>query len=205
MIRALRKRLAVHDPEAGLTLIEMIVAAAMSVTIVGAATAMLISAVRTQPEQSKRAQNITTARYQLDRLTHEIRNGVKVTTATATEVSMVARVRRVSCGGSVPEDPEINAIQCQITYSCESTYCTRVEAPIESTTGQEVKVVTGIDDSEVFCFVPSANEDPTECGPAQEGASPTYVGVVLHVPNPSGSAELTISDGASLRSATLYQ
>jgi Tfp pilus assembly protein PilV len=205
MIRALRRRLAVRDPEAGLTLIELMVAVAMSVTIVGAATAMLISAVRTQPEQSKRAQNITTARYQLDRLTRELRNGVKVTTATPAEVSLVARVRRVSCGGSVPEDPDIGAIQCQITYACEPTYCTRVEAPLESTSGQAVKVVTGIDDPNVFCFVPSSNEDPTECGPAQEEASPTYIGVVLHVPNPSGEAKLTISDGASLRTATFYQ
>jgi len=88
-MRALRRRLAVHDREAGLTLIEMLVATAMSVAIVGGGTAMLISAVRAQPEQSKRAQNISTARYQLERVTREIRNGVSVTPekAKASEVS----------------------------------------------------------------------------------------------------------------------
>ena len=199
---ALRKRLAAHDGEAGLTLIEMLVAAAMSVVLVGASTSMLISAVRTQPEQSKRAQNITTARYQLDRVTHEIRNGVNVTAATPESVSFVARVRRVSCGGDVPEDPETKAIQCQVTYSCSVTSCTRTEAPPPSEEGSETMVITGIDDAEVFCFVPSTNTDPTECGPAQEGTPPTYVGVTLHIPNPSGEAELTVSDGASLRTAT---
>lgn len=205
MRHALRRRLAAHHAEAGLTLIEMLVAVAMSVTIVGASTAMLISAVRTQPEQSKRAQNITTARYQLHRVTREIRNGVSVTTATASQLSFVARMRRVSCGGGAPEDPELDSIQCQVTYTCGSSFCARVEAPVGSTTGQEVQAITGIDDPSVFCFVPSANTDPTECGPAQEGVSPSFVGVVLHVPNPSGDAELTISDGASLRTAALLQ
>ncbi len=205
MRRALRRRLAAHDGEAGMTLIELLVAAAMSVVIVGASTAMLISAVKAQPEQSKRAQNITTARYQLDRLTHEIRNGVSVTAATPSQVSFVARVRRVSCGGSVPTDPEINSIQCQVTYTCSATSCGRVEAPLESTSGPSTTVVTGIDDAAVFCFVPSTNTDPTECGPAQPEVPPTYVGVNLHVPNPTGDAELTISDGASLRTATLAE
>jgi hypothetical protein len=63
--------------------------------------------------------------------------------------------------------------------------------------------VTGIDSSSVFCFVPSTEADPTKCGPAQSTTTPTYVGVTLHVPNPAGSGALTISDGASLRSATL--
>ena len=102
MRRALRSRLGAHDGEAGLTLIEMFVAAAMSIVIVGAATAMLISAVQQQPELSKRAQNISTARCQLERLTREIRNGISVTAGktTPSEVSFVARVRRASCGSA---------------------------------------------------------------------------------------------------------
>jgi Tfp pilus assembly protein PilW len=206
MIGAIRRRLSVHGPEGGLTLIELLVAAAMSVVIVGAAGSMLISAVRTQPQVSERAQNITTARYQLDRMTHEIRNGVRIdpTMKTASQVSFVARVRRTTCGGSVPTTSTPATIKCQITYTCSTTSCTRVEASegVYSNPAATSTIITGINSSSVFCYVPSTNTDPTVCGPAAT-ATPTYIGITLRVPNPSGPSALTISDGASLRAATL--
>jgi Tfp pilus assembly protein PilW len=178
----------------------------MSVVIVGAAGSMLISAVRTQPQVSGRAQNITTARYQLDRMTHEIRNGIRVdsTRKTASQVSFVARVRRTTCGGAVPTTTTPGTIKCQITYTCIATSCSRVEANegVYANPAATSTIVTGIASSSVFCYVPSTNVDPTVCGPAAT-ASPTYIGVTLRVPNPSGPAALTISDGASLRAATL--
>jgi Tfp pilus assembly protein PilW len=206
MIGALRRRLSVHDSRAGLTLIELLVAAAMSVVLVGAAGSMLISAVRTQPQVSERAQNITTARYQLDRMTHEIRNGIRIdaTKKTASQVSFVARVRRTACGGPVPTGSTPGTIKCQITYTCTTTSCTRVEANegVYTNPAATSTIITGIDSSSVFCYVPSTNTDPTVCGPAAT-ASPTYIGITLRVPNPSGPSTLTISDGASLRAATL--
>jgi hypothetical protein len=89
-----------------------------------------------------------------------------------------------------------------VTYTCTATSCTRVEANEGTFTGAPTTIVTGIDSSSVFCFVPSTETDPTKCGPAGT-TTPTYVGVTLHVPNPVRSGALTISDGASLRSATL--
>lgn len=204
MIARLRRRTSGLDGEAGMTLIELLVAMIMGVIVVGGATAMLISAVRDQPKQQKQAENIDTARYQLERLTREIRNGVNVTESTSSSVSFVARLRRTECGGGVPTDPSVPAISCQVSYTCTTSSCTRTEGEVgESGGGASTTVVTGIDSAEVFCFVPSANADPTECGPAQEEGSPTYIGVKLQVPNPSGSGKLTVSDGASLRSATL--
>ena len=201
----MRKRLAALHGEAGMTLIELLVAAAMGIVVVGGATAMLISAVRTQPEQSRRAQNISTARFELERMTREIRNGVSVdpTRANPYEVSFVARVRRTTCGGGVPPDPNTPAIKCQVTYSCTTTSCSRIEAAEGVFTGTPTTIVTGIDSPSVFCFTPSANADPTECGTAKSGTSPTYIGVTLRVPNPTGTGLLTVSDGASLRSAAL--
>lgn len=203
MIARLRRRMSGLDSEAGMTLIELLVAMIMGVIVVGGATAMLISAVRTQPKQQQQAENIDTARYQLERLTREIRNGVNVTESSVSSVSFVARLRRTECGGGVPTDPSAPAISCQVSYSCTTSSCTRTEADVGESGGASTTVVTGIDSAEVFCFVPSANADPTECGPAQEEGSPTYIGVQLQVPNPSGSGKLTVSDGASLRSATL--
>jgi Tfp pilus assembly protein PilV len=205
MSRALHSRFGALDREAGVTMVEVLVATVMSLVVVGGATAMLISAVRAQPQQSKQAENITTARWQLDRITRELRDGISVTSghAKTSEVSFLARVRHTSCGGSVPTSSSATSIVCQVTYTCTTTSCTRIEANEGKFTGTPETIVTGINSSSVFCFVPSTKTDPTECGPAQEATTPTYVGVTLHVPNPAGSGALTISDGASLRSATL--
>jgi type II secretory pathway pseudopilin PulG len=205
-MKALRSRFRGRDGEAGLTLIELLVAAAMSVIVVGAAGSMLISAVRDQPDLSKRAQNISSARWVLERITRELRNGIEVNPATATKSSVSLRtyVRREigQCGGAVSSNPQAPAIPCQVTYSCTATACSRSEAGPGIESGTATTIFQGIDSSDVFCYVPSANADPATCGPVG-GAAPTYVGVTLRIPNPDGSGDLTVSDGASLRNATL--
>lgn len=204
MRRALRRRLREGPSEAGMTLVEMLVAATMSVIIVGAACAMLISAVRDQPALSKKAQNVTTARWQLERIVREIRNGVKIEPgASGSEVSILASVRRVTCGGAVQSSASAEPIRCRITYRCAGTACTRTEAAPNGTapTAPE-NALTGIGDpASIFCFVPSSNADPTECGPVKPETDPTYVGVNLEVPNPSGPGLMNIADGATLRTA----
>lgn len=185
-----------------MTLIEMLVAAMMSVIIVGASCSMLISAVRDQPALSKKAQNVTTARYQLERMVREIRNGVNLETTTSSQVTFVARVRRVSCGGALQTSASAEPVQCRITYNCTGKACTRREATLEGIpVGTSTVAASGLGDTDVFCFVPSAEADPTECGPPQTATPPIYVGVNLVVPNPDGSGLLTVSDGATLRTA----
>lgn len=206
-MRRLRRRLTGSDGEAGLTLVELLVAAAMSIIVVGAAGSMLISAVRDQPKISKRAQNVSSARWVLERLTHEIRNGIAVNakTATASSVSFSTYVRRVSCGGAVPSEANAPSIPCQVTYSCTTTACSRIEAApgVEAAPpGIRSTVFSGIDNPGVFCYVPSAEANPSTCGPVGK-ETPTYIGVTLRIPNPDGGGDLTISDGASLRNATL--
>jgi Tfp pilus assembly protein PilW len=187
-MRALRTRLSAGaDREAGLTLVELLVAAAMSVILVGAACAMLISAVREQPKLSKKDQNITTARYVLERMTREIRNGTAVQTATGSEVSFTTQVRRTACGGPVQENQSLPSIECQVTYRCTTTECTRTETePEVSTGGTPTTVVSGLDSSNVFNYEPSEEE-------------PTFIGITLHIANPEGAGELTVTDGAGLR------
>jgi hypothetical protein len=153
---------------------------------------MVISAMRTQPEVSRRAQNVSSARYVMERLTREIRNGVRVDVATGSEVSFVTRVRREACGGAVEDDANVPAIQCQVTYDCAGgTSCTRTEAAEgDLVGGVTTTIFSGLEGADVFSYSPS----PTAA---------TYVGIELRIPNPSGPAALTISDGASLRNATL--
>ncbi|HVY96016.1 MAG TPA: hypothetical protein VHA54_03550 [Solirubrobacterales bacterium] len=205
MRAALRRRLGGRPGEAGLTLVEMLVAATMSVILVGASTAMLISAVRDEPALSRKAQNVTTARWQLERVVREIRNGVEVVgEPTASQVSFLARVSRTSCGGA-PSAQGQGAIECRVTYRCEAEQkrCLRWEETTDGTpVGSSTVALSGIGDAAVFCFVPSTETDPSRCG-APATATPSYVGVTLRVPNPSGSGLLTISDGATLRTAAL--
>ncbi len=67
----------------------------------------------------------------------------------------------------------------------------------------EETIFSGINSCSVFCFVPSTEQDSLACGTAASVSETTYIGVTLRIPNPSGPANLTVSDGASLRNATL--
>jgi type II secretory pathway pseudopilin PulG len=188
-VSRLRRRLAGRDFDSGLTLVELLVASAMSVILVGAACSMLISAVREQPKLSKKSQEISTARYVLERMTREIRNGIVVYSATGSAVEFKTRVRHKTCGGSTQENPSTPAIECRVTYSCSTTACTRTEtAPdVEGANGTPIPLVGNLDSSSVFNYEPSPP------------STPTYVGITLHIENPEGKGELTVTDGAGLR------
>lgn len=197
------RRMPARGGEAGFTLVELLVASMMGVILLGVAGSLVVSAMKDQPRLSKRANNISTARWVMERLTREIRNGVAVDKATASSVSFRTYVRRTSCGGSGTPASGSPSIKCEVTYTCSTTSCSRIEAKEGVYTGTTTKVFSGIDSSNVFCYVPSTNTDPLTCGPAPAApSSVTYVGVTLHIPNSSGSG-LTASDGASLRNAVL--
>jgi type II secretory pathway pseudopilin PulG len=177
--------------ETGVTLVELLVAMAMGIVLLGAVGAMVMSAMRSQPEASERAQNISSARWVLERFTREIRNGLAVDKATSSTVSFRTFVRRTTCGASGVPATTTPAIECQVTYACTTTACTRAEAnPGEIEGGTARTVFGGIDDANVFSYSPSAED-------------PSYIEVTLSIPNPSGGSGLTVSDGASLRNATL--
>jgi hypothetical protein len=165
---------------------------------------MLISAVKDQPGLSRKAQNVTTARYQLERVVREIRDAVKVEKATPTEVELLTRTQRTTCGGTTNASPDVQRPECRVTYRCSGATCTRTEATEAGVTvGTAVVALTGIEEENVFCFVPSTESDPSKCGPPRTGEGPpTYVGVDLQVKNPEGPGILTISDGATLRTET---
>jgi Tfp pilus assembly protein PilV len=190
--------------EEGLTLIELLVASMMSVILVGAVMSMVISTMRAQPDISERNQDVSSVRYVLERITREIRNGVRIDEASASKVSFLTYVRRTSCGSGTLATSTAPAIKCQVTYQCTTTACTRTEAADGVMTGIPKPVFSGINSSQVFCFVPSTEADPLACGTAKDKSATTYIGVRLRMPNPDGGATaLTVSDGASLRNATL--
>lgn len=182
-------RLRVENGEKGLTLIELLVAAAMSVVIVGAAGTMLISAMKTQPKVSEKAQDVSTARWILERMTREIRNGVGVDTAEPSEVSFRTYVRHATCGTSTPLPSNQPATECQVTYRCQAGECVRIEANPNVFTGVETTIFSGVTTTNVFNYTP--DDDPN------------FVGVTLRFPSDDGEGTLTVSDGATLRSSNL--
>jgi type II secretory pathway pseudopilin PulG len=195
MRRVLPRMLARAGREDGFTLVELLVGAAMGVIVMAATASLMISAVKSQPKISKKAQTISTARWVMERMTREIRNGIAVAPekATASEVSFTTYVRTPTCGGTGTLASGSKAIPCQVTYRCTTIKCSRIEAAPGVYTGTERTIFSGIDSSEVFSYSPSA----------VEAKDIKYIEVELQFPNPSGSGELTISDGASMRNATL--
>jgi type II secretory pathway pseudopilin PulG len=182
--------------EAGMTLVELLVAAALSVVIVGAAGSMLISAVRSQPRISERARAISTARYVLERMTREIRNAYFVYEgATGSAVSIDTRVRSTTCGAPGAKEASEASTRCKVTYACSgapTASCTRTETDPGTTGGTPATIVSGLESEQVFNYSPDAEE-------------PTYIGMTLEIPNPEGSGNLTITDGAGLRTLELPQ
>jgi prepilin-type N-terminal cleavage/methylation domain-containing protein len=181
--------------QAGFTLIELLVASAMGVVLLGAIGSLLISAVREQPKASQKAADIQTARWVLERMTRELRGGFVVHDATGPSVSFETYVRHTACGSSTSSTPATPAIKCEVRYSCASSTCTRTETPPGVTTGGVPSpIFSGLSNaSSVFSYLP-----PTGPGPK------TYVRATLSLPSPTGGdGATTISDGASLRNATL--
>ncbi|MGB7587600.1 MAG: hypothetical protein WBM00_02710 [Solirubrobacterales bacterium] len=193
-MRRLRARLAAHPSEVGFTLIELLVASAMGVVLIGVAGTLVIGALRSQPAISQQAADVQTARWVMERMTRELRNGIVVASgkASASSVSFETYVRHTTCGGTGTLPAASPAIKCEVTYSCSGTSCTRLEAAPGVYTGTPTTIFSGLDNSSaVFSYSPNST-------------SATYVGVTIRIPAPSGDAAgITVSDGASLRNATL--
>jgi type II secretory pathway pseudopilin PulG len=177
--------------EGGFTLVELLVASAMGVVVLGAVVSLVISAVREQPKISKEAQNVSNARWMLERLTHELRNGIAVKEGTASRISFEGYVRHSACGAGTALAATSPAIKCRITWECSTTACTRKETSPETTTGVARPVFSGLASNQIFTYVPSV-------------ANATYVKATIRLPDPTSSGSpLVISSGTSLRNATL--
>lgn len=191
MIARMRKQ----SGEGGFTLVELLVASMMGVVVMGAVASLVISAVRQQPKISKEAQNVSNARWMLERLTHELRNGRAVVEGSGpSKLVFDGYVRHGTCGGSTALAAGSPAIECRITYECSTTACTRKETTKASTSGVAKPAFSGLISNQIFTYVPS-NSTP---------ATATYVKVTLRFPDQTSSGSpFVISSGASLRNATL--
>jgi prepilin-type N-terminal cleavage/methylation domain-containing protein len=172
---------ALRRDERGLTLIELLVAATIGLVVIGAALTMFFGALRSEPRSSSKVAAIQQARFTLDRITRELRQGLETPTATPSKLAIVTYVKASVCGGAAAS----TSIPCRVTYTCESGKCTRVVAqPNGSAPGVTVQIASGLANTNVFSYLP-------------DKAAPTYVGVSLSFT--SDGEPVTLSDGVALR------
>jgi Tfp pilus assembly protein PilW len=181
--------------EAGFTLTELLVATLLGLIVVGAAVQFLIVSVHSRPQAQSRSAGIQQARFTMDQITRELRQGSTVSTATASQLSMVTYVHQATCGGAA----STTGIVCQVKYTCSAGTCTRaVGTPGSSPTGGKT-VATGLSSSNVFSYETSLNA--TSCDQSS-ATSPVYVCVTLAFPAANGKNAITLNDAVALRNVT---
>jgi len=169
----------------GFTLVELLVATILGLIVVGGGVTVFTVSMNNQPRISSQSAAIQQARTSMDRLTRELRQGSTVSTATASQLSIVTYVHSATCGGAAAS----TARTCRVTYTCTAGTCTRTEAnPDGSSPGPAVQVVSGLSSTSVFNYLPSST-------------APTYVGVTLAFPATGGDHAITLSDGAATRNS----
>jgi prepilin-type N-terminal cleavage/methylation domain-containing protein len=180
LARGLRRRLARDD---GFTLVELLVASAIGLVVIGAGVLMFTAAIRSQPKASSRLAKVRTARTTSERIVRELRQGWSTPTATSNQLSILTYVHRATCGGAYASA----SIACRVTYTCTAGTCTRMEAqPNGTSPGPARQVVTGLSNGIVFSYTTGSG-----------GSS--WVGITLQFPGQNGDDAITVEDGAALR------
>lgn len=179
--------------EAGFTLIETLLGMALGLFVVGAAISVLLASLASQPRASAHTSPVQSARTSMDQMTRELRQGLSVPTATASQLSVITYVDEATCGGA----SATTAIPCRVTYTCSAGACTRsVAPPSGGASGPSVRVVNGLSTTNVFTYGTGAGA----CTSASASA-PTSVCVTLALPAGEGANAITLRDGVALRNA----
>lgn len=172
---------ALRRSEGGYTLIELLVAATMGMVVLGGAVTVFIGAIHSEPRASSKVTAIQQGRVAVERITRELRQGVDVSTATPSQLSLITYVKQAPCGGA----PAANAKACRVTYACTTVECSRTVQEPSGSAGTTSKVVSGLSSANVFTYSP----DKTD---------PDYVGIELSFATREGGP-VVIADGAELR------
>jgi prepilin-type N-terminal cleavage/methylation domain-containing protein len=179
--------------EEGLTLIELMIAMALGLVVMAAATAVLIGGMHRQPREEQRSAAIQRARTTMERITRELRQGTSVPAATATQLSIVTYVDQATCAGAA----SANAVLCRVTYTCSAGACSRTVArPDGSSPGAATRVVDGLSPGSVFSYSASGGS----CTLAS-ATLPTGVCIKLAFPGSGANNAITLEDGVGLRNA----
>lgn len=180
--------------EAGFTLVELLVATAAALALMGTLVMVMTSLIRAQPEAEERAGQIQDARVVLERMVRELRQGIPVTGAAASQTQLtIDTYTRAGCG-SAPATA--SAVLCRVTYTCSGPVgeaaCTRTAG-----NGSPATVLTDLRTAAVFSY--GATTSPG-CD-LSSAAAPSFVCMTLAYPSENGES-VTVEDSAYLRNPT---
>lgn len=186
-MKAIRAKL---DDSAGFTLIELLVATAMMIVIVSAAVVMLTSVMHREPQVSSGADRIGNARNAFEKMTADLREGVDLTTATTSQVTV-----NTFCGQAEGTEG------CSVSYSCpEEVGLGTFECVRQVGDEAPATIINGLASPDLFCFYP--NNEGSECGQVGLEEDPTYVGIRLQFPQENNEAtNSTLEAGVALHNA----
>lgn len=179
--RARNAGAAFRKDERGFTLIELMIATALGLIVIGGALTVFVGGVRSEPRAASKAVALEEARATTDEITRELRQGREVPVARPSELAILTYVKQATCGGAAAS----TSIPCLVTYRCAGETCTRTVAqPDGREPGTAVRVAENLTSPEVFSYSPSATE-------------PSYVGVSFSFA--TDTEPVTLEDGAALR------
>jgi prepilin-type N-terminal cleavage/methylation domain-containing protein len=183
VVRRLRAARRGCTDEQGFTLPELLVAAVLSLAVVGSAVTAFTATIHSQPRIESQAAGIQQARTTMERMIRELRQGSSVPSVSPSQLAVVTYVDDATCGTTTP--------LCRVSYACTpstNTSCIRTVAkPDGSSPGPPRRVVSGLSSNNVFTYT----------APSAGGAG--AIGVTLAFPATGGSNAVTLSDTASLR------
>jgi type II secretory pathway pseudopilin PulG len=187
------------DLEAGISLIELIIAATMAVVITGAAVALLISSLKRQPDLTQRADQVANAQVATERMVSDIRQGVigtAIVTKTATPAPGTSELAlETYVDGQCGTNTVTTGTKCTVTYTCAAEVCKRKTGTGTATNTRTV--ISGVKNTgNVFEVIKGVNNCTT---PTSE--SPRFVGVAVELRSQKGGVT-KLEDGATMQSCS---
>ena len=174
--------------ERGLTLIELLVATAMTIVITGAAVSLMVSSLHGQQHVTANSDRIGEARNVIEKLTVDLRQGSKVTVAGPEAVTI-----KTYCDSSAGVSEK-----CTVAYSCTAEAMSKYKCTRAVNGGSAKTSIVELSSPKVFCFVPSSETgNESACGERKTGTEPTYVGVEVKLASREGGGA-TLQGGAAL-------
>lgn len=162
--------------ERGSTLVELLVAIPMIVTVFGAVASISGVFGHTAGVTAARSESIAATQVATDRMTREIRQSRSVTVVSGEEVRLQTYVRPAAGGRKALGT---------VRYRCAAGTCSRSELGADSTWSTPIPVVEGVTNTTVF-----------------HSDEPNFVSITLHLDQPGQARDLVVADGVALANAS---
>lgn len=174
-----------RSEQSGITLMELMVAIAISLVTLVAALAALEVVARQQPRISNHGLRIQEARAALEQMTRDLRQTYSVNSSSSASLDVLTYLR--TPGGNSSE-------QRRVVYDCTASSCTRQEGSVDGALAASELIIDEVRNSDIFSYQP-------------DNVNPRYVKVKFSFEikrDPTDPAQpVTLSDGVQLRNTAV--